>query len=160
MWCWRRLLRVPWASRSNQSVLKEINPEYALEGLMLSWSSNTLATWCKEPAHWKRPWCWERLKVGEGDDRGWDGWMASPSRWTWVWANSESWWWTGKPGVLQSRGSQRAGHDWATSLFLSLSGGIKLQLHYFLVYKLEKLFYLPQSKFAKRGIITYPISCS
>ena len=53
-----------------------------------SWSSNTLATWCKEPTHWKRPWCWERLRAEEGDDRGWDGWMASLTQWTWVWANS------------------------------------------------------------------------
>ena len=86
LWCWRRLLRVPWISkRSNQSILKAIGPEYSLEGMMLSWNSNTLATWCEELTHWKRPWCWERLKVGgEGDDRGWDGWMASPTQWTWV----------------------------------------------------------------------------
>ena len=72
-----------------------------------SWSSNTLATWCEELTHWKRPWCWERLKAGgEGDNRGWDGWMASLTRWTWVWASSGSWWWTGRPGVLQSIGSQ------------------------------------------------------
>ena len=77
----------------NQSILKEINPEYSLEGLCWSWSSNTLATWCEEPTHWKRLWCWKRLKAGEeGDDRGWDGWMASPSQWTWVWANSRRWW--------------------------------------------------------------------
>ena len=78
---------------------------------------NTLATWCKELTHWKRPWCWERLKAGgEGDNRGWDGWMALPTRWTWVWVNSGSWWWTGSPGVLQSMGSQRVGHDWASEL--------------------------------------------
>ena len=78
-----------------------------------SWSSNTLATWCKELTHWKRPWCWERLKAaGEGDNRGRDGCMTSPTQWTWVWASSGSWWWTGKPGVLQSMGSQRVGHDW------------------------------------------------
>ena len=66
---------------------------------------------------WKRPWCWERLKAGgEGDDRGWDGWMASPTRWTWVWVSSGSWWWTGKPGVLQCMGLQRVGHDWMTEL--------------------------------------------
>ena len=64
----------------------------------------------------KRPWCGERLKAGEGDDRGWDGWMASPTQWTWVWVNSTSWWWTGKPGVLQSMGLQRVVHDWATEL--------------------------------------------
>ena len=81
-----------------------------------SWNSNTLATWC-ELTHWKRPWCWERLKVGgEGDNRGWDGWMASPTQWTWVWVGSGSWWWTGRPGVLQSVGSQRVGHDWVTEL--------------------------------------------
>ena len=67
--------------------------------------------------HWKRPWCWERLKAGgEGDDRGWDGWMASPTQWTWVWVDSQSLQWTGKPGVLQSMGSQRVRHDWATEL--------------------------------------------
>ena len=82
-----------------------------------SWNSNTLATSCQELAHWKRPWCWEGLGAGgEGDDRGWDGWMASPTRWTWVWVNSGSWWWTGRPGVLQFMGSQRVGHDWATEL--------------------------------------------
>ena len=82
-----------------------------------SWSSNTLATWCKELTHLKRPWCWQRLKAGgEGDDRGWDGWMASPTQWTWVWVDSRSWWWTGRPGVLQSMRSQRVEHDWATEL--------------------------------------------
>ena len=75
------------------------------------------ATRCEEPTPWKRPWCWERLKAGgEGDDRGWDGWMASRTQWTWVWVNSGSWWWTGRPGVLWSMGSQRVGHDWATEL--------------------------------------------
>ena len=78
---------------------------------------NTFSTWCEELTHWKRSWCWERLKAGgEGDNRAWDGWMASLSRWTWVWVNSRSWWWTGKPGVLQSMGLQRVGHDWATEL--------------------------------------------
>ena len=106
LWCWRRLLRVPWtARRSNQSILKEISPEYSLEGLMLKLKSNTLATWCKELTHWKTPWCWERLRAGgEGKDRGWNGWMASLTQWTWVWVNSGSWWWTGRPSVLQSNG--------------------------------------------------------
>ena len=92
VWCWRRFLRVPWtARRSNQSILKEISPEISLEGMMLSWSSSTLATSWEELTHWKRPWCWERLKAGEeGDNREWDGWMASLSRWTWVWASSGS----------------------------------------------------------------------
>ena len=72
---------------------------------------------CEELTHWKRLWCWERLGAGgEGDDRGWDGWMTSPTRWMWVWVNSRSWWWTGRPGVLQFMGSQRVGHDWATEL--------------------------------------------
>ena len=79
------------------------------------WSSNSLATWCKEVTHWKRTWWWGRLKAGEGDDRGWAGWMASPSPWTWAWASSGSWWWTGKPGVLQSMGSLRVRHG-ATEL--------------------------------------------
>ena len=79
--------------------------------------SNTLATSCEELTHWKRLWCQEGLGAGgEGDDRGWDGWMASLTRWTWVWVNSGSWWWTGRPGVLQFMGSQRVGHDWVTEL--------------------------------------------
>ena len=80
-----------------------------------SWSYNTLITWWEELTHWKRPGCWERLKAGgEGDDREWDGWMASPTQWTRVWAISRKWWRTGKPSVLQSMGSKRGGHDWAT----------------------------------------------
>ena len=77
----------------------------------------SLLAWCEELIHLKRPWCWERLKAGgEGDDRGWDGWMASPTQWTWVWVNSRSWWWTGRPSVLRFMGSQRVRHDWATEL--------------------------------------------
>ena len=82
-----------------------------------TWNSNTLATWCEELTDLKRLWCWERLRAGgEGDNRGWDGWMASPTQWTWVWVNSGSWWWTGRPGVLRFMGSQRVEHDWATEL--------------------------------------------
>ena len=82
-----------------------------------SWNYNTLATWCRELTHLKRPWFWERLRAGgAGDDRGWDGWMASPTRWTWVRVNSRSWWWTGRPGVLWFMGLQRVGHNWATEL--------------------------------------------
>ena len=82
-----------------------------------SWNFNTLATWCRELIHLKRHWCWERLKAGgDRDDRGWDGWMASSTQWTCVWVSSRSWWWTGRPGGLQSMGSQRVGHDWVTEL--------------------------------------------
>ena len=81
-----------------------------------SWNSSTLATSSEELTHWKRLWCWEGLGAGEGDDRGWDGWMASPTQWTWVWVNSGNWWWTGRPGVLRFMGSQRVRHDWATAL--------------------------------------------
>ena len=92
--------------RSNQSILKEISPGCSLEGLMLSWNSNVLATSCEELTHWKRLWCWEGLGAGgEVDKRGWDGWMASLTQWTWVWMNSGSWWWTGRPGVLRFMGS-------------------------------------------------------
>ena len=108
LWCWSRLLSVPWtARRSNQSILKESTLNIHWKDWCWNWSSNTLATWCEELTHWKRPWCWERLKVGkEGDDRGWDGWMASPTQWTCVWASSRRWWRTGKPGVRQSTGLQ------------------------------------------------------
>ena len=113
--CWRRLLRVLWtARRSNQSILKEVSPEYSLERLT---EAETPILWPPDETHWKRPWCWERFKAGgEGDRRGWGGWMASPTQWTWVWVNSGSWWWTGRPGVLQSVGLRRVGHDWVTEM--------------------------------------------
>ena len=80
------------------------------------WSSNTVATWWEEPTHWKRPWCWERLRAGgEGGNRGWDGWMASLTQWIWIWANSGRYWRTGKPGMLQSMGLQRVRHDWVNN---------------------------------------------
>ena len=75
-----------------------------------------LGTWCEELTRLKRHWCRKRLKVGDRDDRGWDGWMASPTQWTPIWVNSGSWWWTGRPGVLQFMGSQRVRHDWETKL--------------------------------------------
>ena len=120
LWCWRRLLRVPWtARRSNQSILKEIYMNIHWKDWCWSWNSSTLATWYEERTQWERPWCWERLRAGgEGDDRGWDGWMASLTRWTWVWVNFGSWWWTGSPGVLQSMGLQRVRHNWETELKL------------------------------------------
>ena len=109
LWWWRRLLRVPWtARRSNQLILMKSVLNVHWKDWCWSWNSNTLATWCKELTHLKRPWCWERLKAGgEGDNKGWNGWMASPTQWTWVWVNSWSWWGPGRPDVLQSMGSQR-----------------------------------------------------
>ena len=107
--------RVPWtARRPNQSVLKEINPEYSLEGLMLKQGSNTLATWWEELTHWKRLWCWERLKAnGEGSGRGWDGWIALLSQWTWIWASSGRLWRTEEPGTVSMQ-LQRVGHGLVT----------------------------------------------
>ena len=118
LWCWRKLLRVPWtARRYNQSILKEISPGCSMEGLMLKLKLQYFGHLMEELTHWKRLWCWEGLGAGgEGDDRGWDVWMALPTRWTWVWVNSRSWWWTGRPGVLRVMGSRRVGHDWATEL--------------------------------------------
>ena len=120
LWCWRRLLRVPWtARRSSQSILKEISPGCALEGMMLKLKLQTLATSCKELTHWKKLWCWEGLGAeGEGDDRGWDGWMASPTQWTWVWVNSGSWWWTGRPGVQGVAKSQTWLSDWTDTGYI------------------------------------------
>ena len=104
-----------------------------------SWNSNTLATCCKELIHLKRPWCWERLRAGgKGDERGWDGWMPSPTQWTWVWVDSGSWW-TERPRVLWFMGLQRVGHDWATELNWNLawwSGIIPGMQGFFNIYKL------------------------
>ena len=90
LWCWRRLLKVPWrARRSNQSILREINPEYSLEELMLKLKLQYLVISCEQRAHWESPWCWERSKAEtEESFREWDGWTASPMQWTWIWANS------------------------------------------------------------------------
>ena len=102
--------------RSNQSILK-ISPGCSLEGLMLKLKLQYFGHLMQKADSLKRPWCWERLKAGgEGDDRGWDGWMASPTQWTWVWVDSRSWWWTRRPGVLRFMGSQRLRHDWVTEL--------------------------------------------
>ena len=117
------------AGRSNQSILKEINSEYSVEGQMLKLKFfSILATWCKELTHCKRPWCWESWRAGEEEgDQRWDGWLASPTQWTWVWTNSWRQWRTGKPGVLQTMGLQshtQRGH-WPTRisnrLFLPVS---------------------------------------
>ena len=124
LWCWSKLLRVPWtARRSNQLIIRKsiLNIHWK----DWCWSSNTWVTWYEELTHWRRPWSWEKSKAGgERNDRGWDGWMTSLTQWTWLWVSSRNWWWIGKPGVLQSVGSQRVGHNWATELnwFTHLSG--------------------------------------
>ena len=122
-WCFwtvvlEKTVESPWiARRSNQSILKEICPKYSLEGLMLKLKLQYFGHLCEELIHLKRSWCWERLKAGgEGDNRGWDGSMASPAQSTWVWASSGNWWRTGKLEVLQSMGSQRVGHSWVTEV--------------------------------------------
>ena len=129
LWYWRRLMRVPWtARRSNQSILKEISPGCSLEGQMLKLKLQYFGHLGKELTHWKRPWCWEGLGArGEGDDRGWDGWMASLTQCMWVWVNSRSWWWTGRLGMLWFMGSQRVGHDWAIEMNWTEGNGYPLQ---------------------------------
>ena len=118
LWFWRRLLRVPWTERrSNQSILKEISPGCSLEGLMLRLKFQYFVYLMWRVDLLEKTWCWEGLGAGgEGDDRGWDVWMASPTWWTWVWVNSGSWWWTGRAGVLRFLGLQRVEHDWVTEL--------------------------------------------
>ena len=118
LWCWRKLLS-PLDCKKIQPVHPRGNQSWVFIGRTDA-EAETPILWpphAKELTHWKRPWCWERLREGEeGEDRGWAGWMASPIRWTWVWVNFGSWWWTGRPGVLQFMGSQRVGHNWATEL--------------------------------------------
>ena len=120
-WCFwtvvlEKTLESPLDSKAIQPVHPKGNQSWIFIGRTDAKAETPLATWCKEQTHWKRPWHRERLKVGrEGDDRGWHGWMALPTQWTWVWVNSGIWWWTGRPGVLQSMGSQRVGHNWATT---------------------------------------------
>ena len=113
LWCWRRLLRVPWTTRrSNQSILKEISPGISLEGMMLKLKVQCFGHLMRRVDSFEKTLMLGGIGVGgEGDDRGWDGWMASLTRWTWVWVNSGIWWWTGRPGVLRFMGSQRVGHD-------------------------------------------------
>ena len=123
-WCfWTVVLEITLECPLDCKEIKPVNPKGNQSWIFIgrtdakSWSSNTLATWCEELTSWKRPWCWERLKARrEGDDRGWDDRMASPTRWIWVWASSVSWRWIGRSGMLQSMGSQRVGHNWLTEL--------------------------------------------
>ena len=125
LWCWRRLLRIPWmARRSNQSILKEISLEYSLEGLMLKLKLQYFGHLMRRAESSEKILMLGKIeggRRGEGQrirwlDRESDGWIASPTQWTWVWANSRSWYWIGRPGVLQSMGSQRVGQDWTTEL--------------------------------------------
>ena len=119
LWCWRRLLEISLDSKEIQPVNLRGNQSWIFSGKtdLEAEVPDTLTTWYKELTHCKRPWCRERPKAGgEEDDRLCDGWMASPTRWTWVWASSRSWCWTGRPGMLQSMGSQSVSHDWAPEL--------------------------------------------
>ena len=132
LWCWRRLLRAPWtARRSNQSILKEISHEYSLQGLMLK--LKLLKLMGRADSFEKTLMLGKLRAGGAGVDRGWDGWMASPTQWTWVWVNSGSWWWTGRPGVLWFTGSQRVRHNWATELELELGQKQTIAFPIFLV---------------------------
>ena len=121
LWCWRRLLRVPWTVRkSNQSIVKEISPEYSSEGLMLKLKRQYFGRLMRRTDSFEKTLMLGKIEVGRRrDDRGWDGWMPSSTQWRWVWVRSRSWWWTGRPGVLQFMGLQRIRHDWATELCLN-----------------------------------------
>ena len=149
LWCWRILLRALGllGNQTNAFWMKSTLNIHR-KNWRWSWSSDTLATWCKELTHWKRHWCWARLKTGgERDDRGWDGWMASPTQWTWLWTSSRSWWWTGNPGVLQFMGSQRVGHGWVTKLnWIEIS-----IIHIVIALKKEKNFSLWWELFDKNS---------
>ena len=118
LWCWRRLLRVSWAARrSNQSILKEISPGCSLEVLMLKLKLQYFGHLMRRADSLEKTLMLERLRAGgEGEDRGWGGWMASLTQWAWVWVDSGNWWWTGRTGMLWFMGSQRFGHNWVTEL--------------------------------------------
>ena len=119
-----KTLESPWGCKEIQLVNPKGNQSWMnihWKDWCWSWNSITLAPRCEELTHWKRPWCWGRVNMGgEGDDRGWDGWVASPTRWTWVWVNSGSWWWTGRPGVLRFMGRKESDTtewlNWLTEL--------------------------------------------
>ena len=121
-WCFwtvvlEKTLESPWtARRSNQSILREINPGCALEGLILKLKLQYFGHLMQRADSFEKTLVLGKMKALEEDNRGWDGWMASPTQWTWAWVNSGSWWWTGRPDVLQSMGLQRVGHNWVTEL--------------------------------------------
>ena len=119
-WALKYISLVKWSTvhlELTHPLTKQSWYSFIMPAGILNYIITFLATWGEELTHWKRPWCWERLRAGrEGDDGGWDGWTASPTQWMWLWASFRSWWWTGRPGVLQSMGLQRVGHDWVTEL--------------------------------------------
>ena len=144
LWCWRRLLRVPWtARRSIQCVLEEISPRCSLEGLMLKLKLQYFGHLMRRVDSLKKTLMLGRIGGRRrGDDRGWDGWMASPTRWTWVWVDSGSLWWTGRPGVLQFMGLQRVRHNYATELnwteiVVQTLKRWLTSLNHFLIYKVD-----------------------
>ena len=125
-WCFWPVVLEKTLESPLDSEIKQVNPKWNQSWMLIGRTDaeaktpKTLTTWCKELTPWKRPWCSERLKAGgKGDDRGFDAWVASPTRWTWVWASSRNWCWTGKPGMVQSMGLQRTGLDWVTKLNLA-----------------------------------------
>ena len=132
LWCWRRLLRVPWtARRFNQSILKKFSPGCSLEGMMLKLKLQSFGHLMRRVDSLEKTLVLGGMGPGpEGDDRGCDGWMASLTQWTWVWVNSGSWWWTGRPGVLQFMGLQRVGHNWVTGLNWTISSMIPFIVHW------------------------------
>ena len=149
LWCWRKLLRVPWtARRSNQSILKQISPRCSLEGLMLKLKLQYFGH-----LMWRVDSLEKTMMLGgiegrgEGGDREWEGWMASPTQWTWVWVNSGSWWWTGRPGVLRFMRSQRVRYDWETELtdWLNLQNNLGMPSVLYLCYSFFPLILIKQS---------------
>ena len=140
LWCWRRLLRVRWtARRSNQSILKEISPGISLEGMMLKLKLQYFGHLMHKVDSLEKTLMLGRIGAGgEGDDRGWDGWMASLTRWTWVWVNSGSWWWTGRPSMLRFMGSQRVRHAWVTELNWTELKSTEVEGDWFWIKELEK----------------------
>ena len=139
LWCWRRLLRVPWtARRSNQSILKEISPGCSLEAMMLKLKLQYFGHLMRRADSFEKTLILGKMKAGgKWDNRGWDVWMTSRSQWPWVWVNSSGWWWTGRPGMLQSMGSQRVGCDWTTELNYTLVRGHSPSLFWCLCQKLS-----------------------
>ena len=134
-WCfWTVVLKNTLESPLDCKEIQPVHPKEDQSWVFIGrtdpdWNSNTLATWCEELTHWKRPWCWEGLGAGgEGDNRRWDGWMALPTRWAWIWVNSGSLWWTGRTGMLWFMGLQRVRHNWVIELnwcFLYLIQGLE-----------------------------------